>query len=153
MYLRTTAGENAILYVKESGSATNTGWISRGSTMLHWGCNDITTTANTLSLYPGYVHGTALGAFIQLRCPRVGTIKNLYVVQVAGATTGSNITYELYKNSSASGLKATIDVAATTGSDTTHTVSVSAGDLIAMAVTLPNITTSPAKVVVTVEYD
>ncbi len=59
--------------------------------------------------------------------PVAGTLKNFYVAEDI-APTGGHDTISVYKNGTITTLAVTITNTATTGIDTTHTVSVAAGD-------------------------
>lgn len=70
---------------------------------------------------------------ISTAVPIAGTIKNLYVNRYSSApSSGQSCSYTLMVNGVASALTLTISDTATTGSDTTHSVSVNAGDLISI---------------------
>jgi len=62
--------------------------------------------------------------------PTSGTFSNLYVSLSGTPGAGKSYVFELYKNSSATGLTVTISGTATTANDTTHTFTVTAGDRI-----------------------
>jgi hypothetical protein len=61
-----------------------------------------------------------------------GTLSNLRVVRTAAPGTGKACAITVYKNGSATGLTVTITHPATTATDSTHTVSVSPGDTLAI---------------------
>lgn len=89
-------------------------------------------TALTRYIYPfsdGLTQGTSANNALCWAVPRAGTIKNLAVRSVFGNTNSATVT--LYKNGSATTLTcATSGNAGSSASDLTHTVSVSAGDLL-----------------------
>jgi hypothetical protein len=65
--------------------------------------------------------------------PCSGTFKNMYVSTYCNTGTGSHPTITLYKNGSATNMTCTVSVSSgnlQTGNDTTHTVSVVAGDTV-----------------------
>lgn len=64
-----------------------------------------------------------------------GVFKNLYVKLSGSPGSGKSYAFALMVNGSPSALTTTISDAATTGNDTTHTVSVAAGDIVSMRVT------------------
>ena len=59
-----------------------------------------------------------------------GTMKNLYVILKAAPGAGESISVELYVNGVASGVITTISGTSTSGSDTSNTKTVSAGDYV-----------------------
>lgn len=59
-----------------------------------------------------------------------GTLQNLRVLLSVAPGSGKSYTVTLYKNGSSTGITVTISDSATSGSDTTHTVTVAAGDKI-----------------------
>jgi hypothetical protein len=73
--------------------------------------------------------------------PTAGTFSNLYAAVNAAPGVGTSRIFTLYKNGVAQTITATISGTATTANDTTHTVSVVAGDTVSMNV---NFTGVPA---------
>jgi hypothetical protein len=76
-------------------------------------------------------------AICQFVCPFTGTMKNLYVVKNTAGVSG-NCTWVIRKNGADTALTCVTAAgggAGTVNSDTTHTVAVTAGDLLAVATT------------------
>ena len=65
-------------------------------------------------------------------CPTAGTLKNLYINLVAAPGVGANRVFTVYQNGSSTGITVTIADGNTTGSDTSNTISVSAGDTLSL---------------------
>lgn len=68
--------------------------------------------------------------------PTGGTVKKLYIDLVTAPSAGTSRTFTLYKNGLATALTLTISGTATTGNDTTHTVTVVAGDELSLESTI-----------------
>lgn len=68
--------------------------------------------------------------------PMAGSFKNLYAASNIQPSTGQTFTIALVVNESVTTLSAEITDAGYTGSDTTHSVSVSAGDYVALKITV-----------------
>jgi hypothetical protein len=82
--------------------------------------------------------------------PATGTFKNLYVSKGTGANV---VTFTLYKNGVATGLTCTTsNLAPATCSDLTHSVSILAGDTIAMGIQ-PSALIASGDISFTVEFD
>lgn len=62
--------------------------------------------------------------------PFTATLKNLYVYFTVGPGTGNSRTFTVYKNGSSTSLAVTVSGSSISGSDTSNTVSLSAGDRI-----------------------
>ena len=123
------------------------------SGMVLWGNSGIGTSTTSRYLSPGYTDAIAPTSSIQMRVPKAGTIKNLYVRQNTAGVGGVNLTYTVRKNGTNQTLAVTLLATANDANDTTHTFSVAAGDLIDIVVTKAGtITTSPADIIASVEY-
>lgn len=72
-----------------------------------------------------------------------GTISNLTIALTAAPGVGASIVYTLYQNTIATALTCTVSNLATTASDTTHSVTVAVGDLLAWQAA-PSVTPAPA---------
>jgi len=131
LYLRSDGGQATSVYYKETGTG-NTGWIGIGGAPIIFGTGDVTTVATAVFLAPGWI-ATAIATEIQFAITRPGTIRNFYVrVAVAGTTSTTN-TYTVRKNGVDTTLTAGLNNTATgTASDTTHSFTVVAGDLISV---------------------
>jgi hypothetical protein len=94
----------------------------------------ISTGVTTAARYavPGY--GAAQTNEVQISAPCTGTMRDLYV-QCRTAPVGDTVVVTVRKAAAATALTATVAIAGTTASDTTHTVSVTAGDAISVSVT------------------
>lgn len=88
----------------------------------------------------GWNSGTATN-FDQL-VTSAGTLQNLRVLLTVAPGSGKSYTVTLYKNGSSTALTVTVSDLATTGSDTTHTVSVAAGDKLRIEYTTSGTPTS-----------
>ena len=75
--------------------------------------------------------GTTTESMVQIPCPLSGTFKNLYVEQEGASGASKSYAYTFRKNTADTTLTCTVSGAsAVTANDTTHTVSVAAGDLL-----------------------
>lgn len=139
------AGDTISLRAVPTGTPTATGvmnWHCRqnaASLFAIVGQNVGTTTSGTNYMFPfgrALIASTiALGNMI---VPCAGTVSNLYLwLRTAPAGTGS-YAVTLYKNGVATALTATLGSADTAKNDTTHSVSVAAGDLLTLEVIATN---------------
>lgn len=133
MYLRTDGGQGSAVYYKESGSG-NTGWLALGGAPIVFGAGVVGTVATAVFMAPGWITN-ASATELQFTVTRPGTIRNLYLeAKTAGVTTETN-TYTVRKNGVDTTLTASLANDATgAASDTTHSFTVVAGDLISISV-------------------
>lgn len=146
IYLRTDGGQSSTLYYKESGTGS-TGWVAVGASMDVFGTGSIGTAATALYLAPGWT--AAAGATeIQFAVTRPGTIRNLYVNQGIAGDAVTNV-YTVRKNGVDTVLTVSTgnDVAGV-ASDTTHSFTVVAGDLISISVAKSGVPAAGAQNVV-----
>jgi hypothetical protein len=142
--------------VKESGVATNTGWIPVQSAgvarnVLFWGAGNVAGTAVTRFLRPGYQSGVAPVTGVRLPITRAGTLQRMFVrCRVAGAGA-TNITYTVLLNGVATALAVAMLPTAVSASNVVNTVVVAAGDFIEIQVTKAAIGASPTDIEVCVE--
>jgi hypothetical protein len=144
LFLRDT-GAGGELYINTSvGSGTTWTAVSTaagtGTTaILQWGNSSVANSTTTRVLDPGYENRIAPLAsgtsFVDVRIPRAGTLRNLYVQHNNPGGTGAVITYTVFVNGIATAI--TVGVASTTaqGADTTNSVVVAAGDRVRIVVT------------------
>lgn len=133
VYARTDGGQASSLYYKESGTG-NTGWVALGGDPIVFGANDLTTVATAVFLAPGFV-ATAGAGEIKVTATRPGTIRNLRVQIATAGTDSQTVTYTVRKNGVDTALTTTKDNAANgAASDTTHSFTVVAGDLLSISV-------------------
>jgi len=138
MYLRSDGGQATTVYYKESGSG-NTGWVGIGGQPIVFGVGDLTTVTTEVFFGPGYI-ATATATEIQFSITRPGTIRNL---RAFAATAGvdavgpaANCVITVRKNGVDTALTCTIaNATAGAASDTTHSFTVAAGDLISVGCT------------------
>lgn len=101
------------------------------------GCD--TATTQYAPILQGYGISSATPADAYQIIPTAGTIKNLYVAMDANPGGGiCDYKFTLYQNGSATALTCTIAGTNTTGNDTTHSVSVAAGDYVYLAIVPEN---------------
>lgn len=133
MYLRTDGGKNTAVYYKETGSG-NTGWLALGGVPVVFGAGTVSVAATAVFMAPGWIT-TASTVELQFTVTRPGTIRNLYLeAKTAGVTTETN-TYTVRKNGVDTTLTASLaNDASGAASDTTHSFTVVAGDLISVSV-------------------
>jgi hypothetical protein len=143
LFLRDT-GTTGELYLNTS-TGTGTTWdrvVTSGTdagAVLQWGNDSVGNSTAARVLDPGFegrlaplLAGTA---FADLRAPRAGTLRNLYVQHNNPGGTGAVITYTVYVNGVATALSAGVASTAAGGADTANSVSVAAGDRIRIVVT------------------
>lgn len=133
MYLRRDGGQATAVYYKESTTVA-TGWVAIGGSAIVFGTGDTTTAATAVYFGPGYI-ATSIATEIQMPVTRPATIRNLRV-QVAGAGTGAQtVTFTVRKNGVDTALTCTIGNTSTgLTSDTTHSFTVVAGDLLSVSI-------------------
>jgi len=103
-----------------------------GGTVLYFGNEDTPGSTAEVALDPGFGARTApttSGAFPSLRPPRAGKLSNLYVEAFTGPGT-SSIDVTVWIGGSASAITCELAAAATSASDTTHSVTVATTDTI-----------------------
>lgn len=122
------------------------------STVYNFGNSGVSSTTTARYLTPGFGDTTAQTSPIQFESPIGGTARNLRVRHNALAGNGQNIVYTVRINNVASALVVTLGSTATSGSDLTHTVALSPGDLIDILVTKAGtIVQSPGNVTAVIE--
>jgi hypothetical protein len=94
------------------------------------GSNSTVSTAATRFLPVQGTGNNATNTNVSQVVPVAGIISNLTVQNLTSALTSGSWTVELFKNSSATGLKVTVDNTGTTFTDTTHVVTVAPGDVL-----------------------
>jgi len=107
--------------------------------VLSWGNSSVGNSTAARILDPGYDNRVAplasSTAFVELRAPRAGTLRNLYVYHNAPGGTGATLTYTVYVNGVATAITVGVASTAASGADTTNSVVVAAGDRIRIQVT------------------
>lgn len=145
------AGSDAsVLWTKGAGTG-NTGWDREGPSEINFGVLSAGVGTGAQYLSPGMI--LALPSATEIQIPvRAGTIRNLRVKQVAG-TGAVTVTYRVRKNGSSAGAPSvTMNVTATTGSETAASLDVATGDLISIETVKSGVpATAPTFVVVTFE--
>jgi hypothetical protein len=143
LFFRDT-GTGGELYINEStGSGTTWGQVVTSGTdaaaVLTWGNNSVGSSTASRVLDPGYESRTAPlasgTAFIELRVPRAGTLRNLYIYHNNPGGTGAVITYTVFVNGIATAITAGLASTAGSTADTTNSVVVAAGDRVRIQVT------------------
>lgn len=124
--LLTSNGAGALPTWQSTSGSTGSSFLGTGGSPV----NLITSVGSTTWIAPFSTQNETTQALSQIVCPIAGTISHLYVYAASNPST-INCTFTLNKNSANTALVATV-TALTTGvfSDTTHSVSVAAGDLI-----------------------
>jgi hypothetical protein len=151
----TITGQAASLFFRDTGTTgelylnTSTGsgttWsqvvtsASDASAILQWGNNSVGSSTAARVLDPGFEGRlaplTTGTAFADLRAPRAGTLRNLYIEHNNPGGTGATITYTVYVNGLATAITTGVASTAAGGADTTNTATVAAGDRIRIVVT------------------
>jgi hypothetical protein len=132
----------------DAGAAPDT-----NNAVLGWGAGKIGSSPTTRYLYPWYSDLLAEVGELGFHVPRPGTLRNLRVVHNIPSGNGNNIVYTLRISGSDSVLKVTLPSTSASGSNTTNTVVVAAGDLISIKVTKASaIGASPRNIAVTAEF-
>jgi hypothetical protein len=118
--------------------------------MIQWGNDGISSTTTTRFMTPGYGDATARTSEISFKCPKTGTLRNLYIHVNGTAGNGNNVVYTVRKAGADTSLTVTLASTSADGSDTSNTVSVTAGDLLSLKITkASSIGTSPTDVMAT----
>jgi len=113
--------------------------VADGSAILYWGSNSVANSTASRTLDPGYEARTAplstSTAIVDVRVPRAGTLRNLYVEHNNPGGTGATITYTVFVNGAATAIAAGLASTAAQAADTTNSVVVAAGDRVRIVVT------------------
>ena len=134
LYLNAAGGQGTTFYYKESGTG-NTGWIGVGGDPIVFGTGDTTVAATAVYFAPGW-QATATATELQITMTRPGTIRNLRVFGITAGVTGETNTYTVRKNGVDTTVTTTLlNTATGAASDTTHSFTVVAGDLISISCT------------------
>ena len=140
-YSRTDGGQGSSWYYKETGVGS-TGWIALGGDPEVFGAGDLGTAATALYMAPGFIAAVS-ATEIQFTVTRPGTIRNLYVQVATAGTDAGLVTFTVRKNGADQTLTCGLDNTATgAASDTTHSFTVVAGDLISIKVTKAGVVTA-----------
>jgi len=151
--------QHAVATTSTAGFMSNTdkakldGLVYPSPTGAFWfGASGIGTTITPRYLLPGYTSGLASVTRAAVRAPRSGLLKNLRV-QHNTVGSGGLITYTVRINDVDSTLQVTLLASESGGSDSAHTPSVTADDLVEVRVTKGSaIVTSPWTIIVSFEY-
>jgi hypothetical protein len=157
--LGASSNDNQLFLCTSTGGFTDSGTdnsivetIPNGKSLLIFGNNGIFNTTATRYLYAGASDSLAPTTIINMVMPFAATIKNMHVYHNTPAGNGSNIVYTLVKNGTPASLTVTIPSTTQTASDTSNSVSVVAGDRLAVQVTKAvTIGVSPSDIIVTME--
>lgn len=104
--------------------------------------------------FPGSLTGTpGLEVFNKAAWMVAGTFRNLYIEIDTAPGSGNSWTFEIYKNGVASGVTLTISDASTSGSDTSNSVSTTAGDYFSLRVTSTGTPASSGGMVYSCEFE
>lgn len=117
-------GADLLFYSTFTGSTAGQSIVTGGS-----GSTTNSTTANRYAGLMGVSTFSATANDMRQVMPTGGTFSNLYVSANTALTSGS-YAVNLYVNGSATALTASLTNSGTTASDVTHSVAVSAGDLV-----------------------
>jgi hypothetical protein len=144
LFFRDTGATGELWLNTSAGSGTTwtqvtTGAAGGATAVMYWGNSSVANSTATRVLDPGYENRIAPLAsgtsFVDVRVPRAGTLRNLYVQHNNPGGTGAVITYTVFVNGVATAI--TVGVASTTaqGADTVNSVVVAAGDRVRIVVT------------------
>ncbi len=159
-----SAGDALTLRTSATGTTTNSGVIRwtlgatcQPNTSFLSGASAAAFT-NTVTNYmavQGLQSDNVTANNVEEVIPTDGTLRNAYIVQSGtsgAAASGKNYAYTLFKNGSSTAITMTVSETATTANDTSHTVSVSAGDRLYWQV-VPTSTPSARQAQVGLEFD
>jgi hypothetical protein len=112
---------------------------SSDTAVLYWGNNSVANSTASRTLDPGYENRTAplsaSTAIIDVRVPRPGTLRNLYVEHNNPGGTGATITYTVFVNGAPTAITIGLASTAAQAADTANSVGVVAGDRVRVVVT------------------
>jgi hypothetical protein len=146
---QTIASDGNLLALLLAASAINLPFTS----VITWGNDSVAGTTTTRFLSPWFENAMAQTVTIQWAIPRDGIIKRMRVVHNVPAGNGNLIVYTLRVNGINTALAASVASTAASGSNLVSAVAVVGGNLLDIAVTKAlSITTSPADVMVSVEF-
>jgi len=115
------------------------GLANDGSGILTWGNNSVANSTASRVLDPGYENRTAplstSTALIDVRVPRAGTLRNLYIEHNNPGGTGAIITYTVWVNGAPTAITTSLASTAAQASDTVNSVAVAAGARVRIVVT------------------
>jgi hypothetical protein len=135
----TTALANGKVMASSGGkiieSAVDISSVVPPFSLLAFGNNSVASTIVTRYMNPFGVNATASTSIVNVVSPFACTIKNMHVYHNNPAGNGNNIVYTLFKNGVSTSLTVTIPSTTQTASDTSNSVSVSAGDRLTIEVT------------------
>lgn len=144
-------------FLKTQGAGANPVWAdeSVGKVMLSCHVRDICNDGDFLCPV-GYMPNDAEGFNItenrtQIVVAIAGTCKNLYINVLEGLAAGKSITVTLRKNGVSQSLTVTKSDSNGAANDTTHTVSVAAGDLLCFLINETNFNSGRALMTVSME--
>jgi hypothetical protein len=120
--------------------------------IISFGTNSVSATITTRYLFPFIADSAAPTSILNMVVPYAGTISKMHVYHNVTAGNGNNIVYTLVKNATPTALTVTIPSTTQTASDLVNSVSVNAGDTLALEVTKAlSIGSSPVDIYVTME--
>lgn len=104
--------------------------ITEGIGMIPFGCTGSLVAGATRYLYSNFTAVATSDAHVMRPLARTGTLKNLFVFH--GTAGAGAVSYRVHVNGADTGIIATVNGGATSGSDTTNTYDAVAGDLISL---------------------
>ena len=132
-YMNLSGGQSSTFWYKESLTG-NTGWRAVGDVPLVFGAGTAGTAATALFMAPGFVT-TPTATELQIALSRPGTLRNLRVQPAGVGTDAATVTYTVRKNGADTAIVVALaNTSAAQGSDTTHTVTAVAGDLVSISI-------------------
>jgi len=112
------------------------------SSLVHSNQQQLTAGINNFCAFSGDPQTNPTYGNVDSVIPTAGSFSNLYIL-LDTASVGNTFTATVYKNSLATSIVATVPSGGTTASDTTHSVSVSAGDTIGIRVVNNSASSTP----------
>jgi hypothetical protein len=150
VYVQDVSGVAQLFYVDSLGVARQ---LSGGSDIVLFGAGSFPITTQSRRLFPYFTPtlGAALGEYA-IPANRSGFLRNLRVYHNVPGVGGTTITYTVSVNNVSSLLAVTMAPSAVSGSNLVNTANVVAGQIIKVINTRAVLTTSPANVVVSMEF-
>lgn len=155
VYSKDVAGVTQLFFMDSAGveyQLTPFSNTSNGGPII-WGASSSTTTTAARYLRANGLNSTTgTNTLDRIVLPRAGTIRRLYV-RHGTVGIGGSVTYTLMKGGVATALEVTLNASDVAGNDLVNTVSVVAGDTLAMRQTkAAAITSSPTQITIAAEY-
>lgn len=119
--------------LETNGAGQNPEWANKARAIMAF--SSLTSGVGAgLTRYLGIANHNATENIVDIVVPATGTLRNMYALADGTPSAGQTYVYTLRKNASDSSVTSTTTNAGRTSSDTTNTLSVTAGDVISVKI-------------------